>query len=59
MAAHVHLKNEFTEYEKYHNLMTWLASFFLMNVLKFNDFVSLQERERAGGTETTERKRAV
>ena len=24
MAAHAHLKNEFTEDEKYHNLMTWL-----------------------------------
>ena len=24
MAAHVRLKNEFTENEKYHNLMSWL-----------------------------------
>ena len=24
MAAHGHLKNEFTEDEKYHNLMRWL-----------------------------------
>ena len=24
MAAHAHLKNEFMEDEKYHNLMTWL-----------------------------------
>ena len=24
MAAHAHLKNEFTEDEKYHNLMSWL-----------------------------------
>ena len=24
MAVHVHLKNEFTEDEKYHNLMRWL-----------------------------------
>ena len=24
MAAHVYLKNEFTEDEKYHNLMSWL-----------------------------------
>ena len=24
MAAHAHLKNEFTKDEKYHNLMTWL-----------------------------------
>ena len=24
MAAHAHLKNEFTEDEKYHNLMIWL-----------------------------------
>ena len=24
MAAHVRLKNEFTEDEKYHNLITWL-----------------------------------
>ena len=24
MAAHARLKNEFTEDEKYHNLMTWL-----------------------------------
>ena len=24
MAAHVHLKNEITEDEKYHNLMSWL-----------------------------------
>ena len=24
MAAHVRLKNEFTEDEKYHNHMTWL-----------------------------------
>ena len=24
MAAHAHLKNEFTEDEKYHNLMNWL-----------------------------------
>ena len=24
MAAHVRLKNEFTEGEKYHNLMRWL-----------------------------------
>ena len=23
MAAHVHMKNEFKEEEKYHNLMTW------------------------------------
>ena len=26
MAAHAHLKNEFTEDEKYHNLMSWLIS---------------------------------
>ena len=25
-AAHAHLKNEFTEDEKYHNLMRWLNS---------------------------------
>ena len=24
MAAHAHLKNDFTEEEKYHNLMSWL-----------------------------------
>ena len=24
IAAHAHLKNEFTEDEKYHNLMSWL-----------------------------------
>ena len=24
MVVHVHLKNEFTEDEKYHNLMRWL-----------------------------------
>ena len=24
IAVHAHLKNEFTEDEKYHNLMTWL-----------------------------------
>ena len=28
MAAHVRLMNEFTEDEKYHNLMSWL-NFFL------------------------------
>ena len=27
MAAHVRLKNEFTEDEKYHNLMKWLIYF--------------------------------
>ena len=27
MAAHARLKNEFTEDEKYHNLMTWLKAF--------------------------------
>ena len=26
MAAHARLKDEFTEDEKYHNLMTWLSS---------------------------------
>ena len=31
MAAHVHLKNKFTEDEKYHNLMSWLKySIFLI-----------------------------
>ena len=28
MAAHAHLKNEFTEDKKYHNLMTWLNYIF-------------------------------
>ena len=28
MAAHARLKNEFTEDEKYHNLMTWLLFLF-------------------------------
>ena len=27
MAAHAHLKNEFTEDEKYHNLMSWSFEF--------------------------------
>ena len=27
MAGHARLKNEFTEDEKYHNLMTWLIRF--------------------------------
>ena len=26
MAVHAHLKNEFTEDEKYHNLMRWLIN---------------------------------
>ena len=26
MAVHAHLKNEFTENEKYHNLMRWVIS---------------------------------
>ena len=30
MAAHVRLKNELTEDEKYYNLMTWLISAFGM-----------------------------
>ena len=29
MAAHTRLKNEFTEEEKYHNLMTWLIYLFI------------------------------
>ena len=29
MAAHAHLKNEFTEDEKCHNLMSWLKLTFL------------------------------
>ena len=28
--AHAHLKNEFTEVEKYHNLMSWLKGFFFL-----------------------------
>ena len=30
MAAHAHLKNEFTEDEKYHNLMTWLSLCYIL-----------------------------
>ena len=30
MAAHAHLKNEFTEDEKCHNLMTWLKAYQVM-----------------------------
>ena len=40
MAAHAHLKNEFTANEKYHNLMRWLnyRQFFLCPI--FSDFYS-------------------
>ena len=31
MAAHARLKNEFTEDEKYHNIMSWLNFITLMN----------------------------
>ena len=32
MAAHAHLKNEFMEDEKYHNLMTWLKLIILLKL---------------------------
>ena len=35
MAAHAHLKNEFTEDEKYHNLMRWLILF--KGIVKFSE----------------------
>ena len=35
MAAHVRLKNEFTEDEKYHNLIRWIILFW-NDELKFN-----------------------
>ena len=37
MAAHMHLKNDFTEDEKYHNLMTWLIN---VDIVFFSDFLS-------------------
>ena len=37
MAAHAHLKNEFTEDEKYHNLMSWLK-WLKVFIWCFNDF---------------------
>ena len=36
MAAHVCLKNEFTEDEKYHNLMKWLKCFIVSETFPHN-----------------------
>ena len=43
MAAHARLKNEFTEDEKYHNLMSWLS----MLVLFYPALLSLYLGKRA------------
>ena len=39
MAAHVHLKNEFTEDEKYHNLMSWLIFILCLNVSRLLQYL--------------------
>ena len=45
MAAHVCLKNEFTEDEKHHNLMSWLILFlfFFFFFFKIGSFVVIEE----------------
>ena len=40
MAAHARLKNEFTEDEKCHNLVSWLSSWFRYFTSEFQDISS-------------------
>ena len=46
MAAHARLKNEFTEDEKYHNLMTWLKFAFIMATYVSNFFFLFESLTR-------------
>ena len=53
MAVHVRLKNEFTEDEKCHNLMSWLISFLVVTVYVFLDHLeSHQERYHTNVNQT-------
>ena len=49
MDAHAHLKNELTEDEKYHNLMTWLNCNLMDGLgiyIFFNNISVTQDNER-------------
>ena len=45
MAGHVRLKNEFTEDEKYHNLMTWLIWCYFTDKVAEQVFNALKAKE--------------
>ena len=45
MTAHARLKNEFTEYQKYYNLMRWLIDFFSGKQMTLLELVQIFVKE--------------